>query len=143
MRLSNAAWELKDQWYMTRPAPEEAVLVPSWKRQDDLVIKVAMALCLADMKVAVEPKLVIRAHHVRDAITLVQGAQKCLPRLIAVAARSQTRGNEGVVEDYVRQKRELSHAQLLKYCSKKGINADEVWKQLKSLKKLSKRPVVT
>ena len=56
-----------DKWYMTRPAPDEALLLSAWRRHHDLLLKFEMILCLSD-----GGPLVIQHAHVSKAREMVR-----------------------------------------------------------------------
>ena len=78
MRFDHRAQEIHDTWYLTRPEPHDESLLPSWRREDDFVRKVAMLLAMAEP----DPHPTINAMHVTEAQQMVADANRGLPAVI-------------------------------------------------------------
>lgn len=72
-------------WYMNRKRPKEEELLPNWKREQDLVLKLAMLLALADG----DSQLVIEPYHIDRAIRLSASVQRNLPEVIKLSRKTE------------------------------------------------------
>lgn len=115
--IEHDAKKIDEQWYMTREMPDDDSMLPSWKRQHDLVLKLSMILSLAD-----DISLVIRSNHVKRAQVLAHEVHKKLPDLISFASVTpETKGLEQVrrmIQRYQRIPRYI----LMQRLSNRGID---------------------
>lgn len=88
--MTNAAERIEEQWYVTRPAPEDDAMFPTWKREHDLCLKLAMGVALAEIEE--DEPLLIRGNHMETAQRLVVACHKAAPKLQTAA--HQTRDSE-------------------------------------------------
>jgi len=47
-RVTKEARQIEDQWYYSRPEPDDVRLIPIWRRQHDHMLKLAMVLSLSE-----------------------------------------------------------------------------------------------
>lgn len=80
-QLSPEAAQIGEQWYMNRKTPDDDAVLPSWKRQDDFVLKLSMLFALADDNY----DFIIRPEHLARAQVLIREVQKDLPELVTFA----------------------------------------------------------
>lgn len=129
--ISNLAWETHDSWYNTRTAPRDTALLPSWRRADDLCLKLAMILCVMSGKddLRVTQKIMARA------IELTEEAQQSLPSLIKHASASTITKNLEIVHQFIASAamRGIQRSILTKKCYNRGIDAKELEKHLGAL----------
>jgi hypothetical protein len=88
--IEDEAVERGTRWYHNRKFPETKEEQPNWKREQDLVLKLSMILCLAD-----GGALVIRRAHLEEAIKMSASVQKNIPKLVELSKAT----NETEVED--------------------------------------------
>jgi len=129
-RMTRKALAVKDHWYMNRPSPSDEALIPSWKRQDDLVIKLSMALALCEKT----DRLIVTSKHVVQAQYLVNEAHKSLPGLIAFASMSPETQGLQAVSDIIRIAKRMPHTALLRRVSHRGITSKQLMEHLDTLK---------
>lgn len=115
--LTPSAKSVMSRWYNERTWPEDDSLVPAWKRQHDLVLKLSMILSLSD-----GVDLMIRDSHVWQAQKLSESVIRRLADIQAAAATS--RNTDGIV--FVRQylggvKRPVGRTELLKKFIARGF----------------------
>ena len=125
VHMSAKAREVEDRWYNERPSPSDESLAPAWKRQHDLLLKLAMILALASPE-CVPEQLVIRSGHVLQAQRLCQSALKVMPELMIAAAETQDTAGLAAVSTYLRRMKQVQHSTLLRYVSTKGLNAEKM-----------------
>ena len=129
-RLSNQACDVRDAWYQNRPAPTDNDMLPSWVREDDLALKIAMLLAIS----AGRDDLVISSKTFSRAVTLAQQAHHAVPTLISSAsATPQTTGLE-VVRLFIQTGARIPHSALLKKVTHRGIHAKELQQHVETLK---------
>jgi hypothetical protein len=128
-RLTKQAREIRHTWYQTRPAPEDTRLLPSWRRQDDLILKLSMVFSamsgrgdmrITSREISLAQQYVIRAH-------------KALPKLLSVAGQTPMTTGLNTVADFIRTAERISHSPLLKKLSHRGIHAQEAALHLTAL----------
>jgi len=108
---------MDEQWYMGREAPEDETVLPSWKRQHDFVLKLAMILSLAD-----DIDLMIQPGHLKRAQVLAREAYKDLPDIITYAsATPETKGMDYIVRA-VKVAGQIPRYILMRKVSNRGIN---------------------
>ncbi len=99
----------ENAWYMNRPQPRDADLLPNWHREQDLVLKLAMLCVLADGG----DRLVIEEQHVDRAIRLSQSVQRYLPQVVALANKTPEAEGHIKVEGMIKDVREWTRHQVL------------------------------
>jgi hypothetical protein len=115
------AQRIEDQWYMTRPAPAEDELLPAWRRDHDLMLKLAMLLALAD-----DYDLTIRAPHVIRAQKLVAAARRVMPSLISYSSTTPESDGMLQIERIIQRANVISHSGLLRVMSRRGMTSDRL-----------------
>jgi len=129
MFITDAADIERDRWYITRPGPEEDLLAASWKRYDDLLLKFAMIMCLAD-----GGPLVIQHKHVVQAKHMVKKLDEFNARLIETASATERTRPISDFERYIKRKGTVDHTTLVRYArSSRGLDAAAVRGIMQSL----------
>lgn len=128
---SREAWEVEDRWYHdpARQPPDDDALVPTWKRQHDLVLKLAQLYCLADGR-----DLVIGRDHMTKAISMSYTAQRGLPEIVALAAMPPAHNHFMWVRDIIRKHGAIQRTTLGGRCSRRGITASKLDEYIRTLK---------
>jgi hypothetical protein len=113
-KLSPEADRIGEQWYMNRQSPEDDSVLPSWKRQDDFVIKISMLFALADDNY----DFIIQPEHLKRAQILIREVQKDLPELMSFAnATPDTRALDYISRS-IRKAGKIPHFILMRKSSK-------------------------
>lgn len=120
--MSPEASAIDEQWYLNRSGPSDESLLPAWKRQHDLVIKIAMILSLAEG----ELDLMIRPEHLTRAQQLTKDLQKKLPDLIQLASPTKDSDNLNRVVRMIQLHGQIPRHTLMQRVSKYGITADKL-----------------
>lgn len=124
--LSKQAAAIRDRWYQTRPAPSDERLLPSWRRADDSVLKVAMALQASDSTShefnGANPRM-ITSHALVRAQRLVHFSHASLPDLLQWAARARDKDGATDVNTILRRAGRIAHSAALKKVAHYGIDA--------------------
>lgn len=117
-------------WLANRKEPEDRLLLPAWRRQRELIYKLAMILCLAD-----GGPMVLREHHVIRGEKLSRLViEKCMPSLVEFSHRSFDTRHTNAVEDIIARKVTVTRSQLTKLAYKRGINGAGVRAALADLR---------
>jgi hypothetical protein len=119
--LTREAEEIEDRWYTQRPAPEDEALIPSWKREHDLTLKLAMILSLAD-----GATFVVNAHHMVQAQRLTAMAMAGMPKLISAASTTIDTVGLHYVTELIQRTGRVQHSVLLRHVQTRGINASKL-----------------
>lgn len=109
-----------DKWYLTRAVPEEDLLISSWKRQHDLLLKFAMILCLSD-----GGPLTIQHMHIMKAKEMVRKLQQFDEALIVIGSETEDTRLSNAVEKYIRRRGKVGHTEASRYFrSNRGVHAE-------------------
>ena len=98
--MSADAYENEEQWYLTRPEPEEERMKPFWRREQDLILKIAMVLSACQSF-----DLVIKLAHLLQARDLVAQVRKRLPWVMTAAAGTEAMRRIRWVENFIKSRR--------------------------------------
>ena len=88
-QMTTKAAKIDDHWYMQRPAPDDEAMFPTWKREHDLSLKLAMLIALCE--IGPDDPLLIKAAHVEQAQFLVAQCHKAAPMLQHAASDARLR----------------------------------------------------
>lgn len=122
-RMSRRAQLIEEQWYMQRPAPEDEAMLPTWRREHDLSLKLGMILAMSDIESADE-ELVMRARHIEVGQQLVTACHKAAPQLQRAAATTRDSETVEVVRRLLEKAGEIQRAALQRKLSPRGIHKD-------------------
>ncbi len=129
LRLTTEAWELHDAWYMERDAPNDPALLASWKRMDDMVLKLSALLSIADGR----RDMRVKRTHVDQAITLLERAHQALPDLVKGASLSKEASNLDYLAAAIERTGTMPRKTIIRLASNRGMNAHDVNKYLATL----------
>ena len=121
--MTERARELHNQWYHERRKEnmpsEESGLMPTWKRMDDLVLKLSMVQALSSGRTGLQ----ITGDDFTQAEKWSYRALEAVPRMIALA--STTKESEGLqyVRDVIRKTELIQRQMLIRKVAKRGILA--------------------
>jgi len=118
MVMDEKTIKMHDEWYNSRIKPEDELLIPSWKRGHDIILKLAMLFSLNE-----NPRMVILQHHLRKAITTFENAFKDLGKMINLACGTRESEETDAVEEAIRKAGKLSRTQLLRKMWHRKISA--------------------
>mgnify|MGYP001609899771 CR=1 FL=1 len=112
-------------WYLTRDIPPGRE--PWAYREHDLVLKLAMLLALSD-----GPSLVIQQLHIVGAQRLLKQVNRNLSDLVSLASTSPRTQAVHAALDYVKSFGRVTHSQLLKMLTNRGLgNADTMKREIR------------
>jgi hypothetical protein len=125
MVLSPEAEVIDASWYNNRPAPSEESLSAIWKRQHDIVLKVAMVLALSDLLLwDGNYDFTVKAKHIQLAQTLVDGVRANIGDIVKLTTDTRESGYYAAVVKPIQDARNgIAHTALLKKVYPKGIGA--------------------
>lgn len=121
MNPNNEAQDVLDTWYMTRPEPTDEAEKAIWKRQHDIVLKLAMVLSLCEGF-----DRVIRKNHVVGAQRLAAECAKGHPQLVEFVRLTKESDGVRQVKEIVRSAETIHHAALVKAMTKHGVTTDRL-----------------
>lgn len=124
--------DIEEQWYLERPAPEDEALWPSWKREHDLVLKLAMVL-MACEPWPIAQQLRLDARHIVRAQQLTRGAMASVPALVAAASATRFTANLDIVQATIERAKAITFSSLLRRLSGRGISGGELKEHLRTL----------
>lgn len=137
-RMTEQAERLSENWYMTRQAPTDAAVIPSWKREDDLVLKLSMLFSLCD-----DVDLVITEQHVTYAQRLSRTLHGALPVLMRHAATQNPEGRAYTfVSDRIHEAKRIAHTVLLRQFAAKGLGGADAMRVALDTLRQEKRVVL-
>jgi len=131
--MSDAAKAHHVAWYMKRPEPEDEMLQAFFARSDDLVLKLASLLALAD-----NLGMVIEVRHLVGAIRLSNWVMNGLPEMLEYAHRTPETEMLQWLSTYLKGHcsngtRSVSHTAVLKAASNRGANSERLRDLMKTL----------
>lgn len=129
MIMDNKCNVMHDKWYMDRIKPNNDLLIPSWKRGHDIILKLAMLFSLDE-----NPTMVIKQHHLRKAITTFENAFADLTIMIDLACGTQESSETDAVERAIKEAKKITRTQLTRKLWSKKINARRIDVYIKDLK---------
>jgi hypothetical protein len=124
-KMDTEALDYLEDWYMTRPRPRTEEGLASWQRHRELALKIAMAL-----SAGTDSSKIINLGHLYQAVALVEeiksGERDLWDFVIA--------GGKVIDLDFVSQKiaiaGEITHIDLLRATSSRGIHSRKLWELL-------------
>ncbi len=136
-RMTDEAYAREQQWYCNRPFPEDVDLVPSWKREQDLILKLAMLLVLAEGGMP----LLIDVRHFVAAQKLSESVQRNIPSVVEQASETPelttARRVTDALADYVVRSAEtqgwVTYQMLYNRLKKKGVSSRQLKNELDRL----------
>lgn len=126
---SERARQLEQHWYETRPDPSDERLIPTWNRQHDLLLKIAMVLSLCEAE-----DLKIRRHHMAAAQKMAATSYKAAQQLLVAASSSPETRRLDQVRELVKQAGSLQSTTLMRMASSRGIPRFDLLTCLDTLK---------
>ena len=121
LRLAPDADALLEQWYTERPAPTDESMIPTWKREHDLVLRLAMLCSLGDRADGV-----IHTRHVVAAQRLAAETQAHLPQLVEYVLLSRETDGLRQVREMIRRAHGLPKTAIVKAMAQTGVTYDRV-----------------
>lgn len=142
--LSTAARDVCNQWYNERPKPEDMSMAPSWRRQQDMVYKLAMLFALSDWtgsyrdwiatgKQGDAPVPLVDVGHVVSAQQHVREGQRYLPELVRVASTTVKTAHTETARDFIRKQGTMQHSMLVRKMGGRGFSGKEVAEAVQDL----------
>lgn len=119
--FTKKAQKIKNQWYMSREIPTDEQLLASWKRGDDLIIKLCMIFSLCE-----STDLIIKPHHFIQARSTFDNAFKDLDKLMDLACGTKEKEETKFVEGVIEKESTLNRTKLAKIVYKRGILASKL-----------------
>jgi energy-coupling factor transporter ATP-binding protein EcfA2 len=129
MALTPQAREIEEHWYQTRPQPADDDMLPAWRREHDLMLKLGMlhALSRTHRLDAVDAPDVVRAQQ------LVNFSRGGLEQLIGYVGTSNDTRNLRRVADVIMGRKEIYRGDLVRKTSMWGIHSKELDDIIKTL----------
>ena len=116
------AQELHDQWYHGRPEPEDEILMPSWRREDDAVRKLAVLLAMAEP----DPQPMVLPKHATEAQQLVAGLARQLPAIIDFIGAGVDSDLMRRVRRVIQEAKVIQHPVLAQNLARVGVTSDRL-----------------
>jgi hypothetical protein len=120
-KMTPGAIEVEELWYMHRPVPQDEAMIPTWKREHDLVLKLSMVLALCD-----SVNLVVTRQHMIHAQSLSALALRNAPEILALAQSSKDNATYQWVRDKIKSVGTTPHFVLLRQGANRGVTADQL-----------------
>lgn len=119
-----------ENWYYSRPVPDDEMLYSIWYRQKEHVVRFAMIQCVAD-----GGPMKIKKIHVVKAIAMIDQIFGFTEKLIEAASESFASKITNEVAKVLRKKVAMKHCDLLKYLnSRRGYTRNRVVDAVQELK---------
>ncbi len=129
VKWTKEAKRLAEQWYNDRQAPEDDAMLPTWKREDDMMRKFAM-ITMLDRR---PDRLVISSKHVIEATRMLRKVQKIIPKLITIS--SSTPENEAImfVRRVIQNAGSIRQHVLIAQGARRGLTSEKTLQASKTL----------
>lgn len=118
-RVTKEAREIEDQWYYSRPEPDDARLMPIWRRQHDHLLKLAMVLALSES----HRELRILRRHMIAARDLVEATYGASIKILDACYTTKESGDVATVRSVIREHKIIKHSSLQRKVIVRGIDA--------------------
>jgi DNA-binding MarR family transcriptional regulator len=128
--MTDEAETREDTWYMNRPEPDDFILYPSWKREQDFMLKLAMLLALSEW---VGGSLVIQEYHVIEALKLSKSVSRSVSNVIDQASKNPQTKAIADVEEALKKIGKAQHTFFSRLMRKKGITPEQLKKIIDGL----------
>ena len=126
--MTAEAEEVEGVWYAERPMPEDVDLIPTWRREHDLLLKLSMLLAVLERS-----ELTIEARHVQQAMALCGVSRAALPNLIRSASTTRDSQPSEVARALIRRLKVVDRTTLMQRLSGKGLNKEKLDRSLSTL----------
>lgn len=111
-----------DDWYCRRPEPDDETLIPTWKREHDLVLKLSVLLALSRDPVTGY----VDVADVAGAQRLAAESMGALPPLVEYVALTRETDGLRMVRELVRRAGTLHHSALARAVARVGMTSDKL-----------------
>lgn len=115
--LSKKAAALEEQWYKTRPAPTDPALIPTWRRQHDLVLKFSMNLSLCESF-----DRIVRTRHFIAARDLVLRSENTIRAILRASQVKSGNADLEHVRDIIKNAKTIQRTSLMVQAARKGLD---------------------
>lgn len=122
MRFDPRALALHEEWYLTRPEPTDEILLPSWRREDDMVRKISMLLAMAEP----DPQPIILPHHAAEAQQIVAETARQLPIVIDYIGAGMDSDTMRRVRRVIFEAKTIHHKVLAENMARVGVTSDKL-----------------
>jgi hypothetical protein len=118
MNQTDEARKWVEGWLANRPIPDDPMILPAWRRQRELVYKLAMVLSLAE-----RDDLKMDVQHVFYAEKLSrQLIEMNMPNLVEFSSRTPRTADTDEILTIIKRVKKIKHTPLLKMAYKRGID---------------------
>ena len=138
--LSPEAVALHDEWYMTRPEPNDKAMEPTYFRSDEMVYKLALLFALAEWEGQFngdqcDHETVIREEHMQEAIETWTDLSHDVSGVVDLASASPQSADVLTTQEIIRRAGEggIDRSALMVRASNRGLNRDRLDKALATL----------
>lgn len=117
-KMSAKAAALEEHWYKNRPAPTDESMIPTFKRQHDMVLKMSMIFSLCESY-----DFIIRNRHFIQGRDTIMASEKTI-RAILHASSTNTGGTNGVeiARDIIHKSKKIQRSTLMLMVARKGLD---------------------
>lgn len=131
------AREIHDSWYLERPAPTDEVNEPGFNKADEMVLRFATLLALADWDATndeAQAPEVIQGHHMQEAISIWEGISSVwMPEVIKLASSTQRTSAVDVVRGLCQRAGRIDRSTLVRKVHSAGLDSDDLDRCIRTL----------
>lgn len=131
------ARKVHDTWYVERPAPTDETNEPGFNKADEMVLRFATLLALADWDATnedAEAPEVIQGSHMREAIRIWEGISSVwMPEVIKLASSTAKTSAVDVVRNIVQRAGRIDRSALVRKVHTHGLDSDDLDRVIRTL----------
>lgn len=138
--LTPEAVAVHDEWYLTRPEPEDKSMDPSFFRADEMIYKLALLFSLSDWdgRFNAEGKCdgheaVVHANHMQEAIEAWTDLTFDIGGVVDLASTTPQSADVMVVKEIIERAQQIDRSTLMRKVGGRGLNRDKLDKALATL----------
>lgn len=135
LTLSEEARTIHDNWYLTRPAPTDEQNEPGFNKADEMVLRFATLLSLADWDAVAERDApgIVEAGHMQRAIDLWDNVSAQTPEVIRLASSTVKSSQVDVVSNLCQKAGTIDRSSLTRKARYYGLDGDDIDRCVRTL----------
>ncbi len=126
IELDPTAREIHRRWVEDRPMATDPALAPTRRRAKEIVLKVAIALALADFDPRVSDTLLVTHRNISAAQRLLEPTEAAVLRVVTRAYETTDTSGMAALVEYIKQCGSVTRPRLTLFATNRGIGAQKL-----------------